>query len=424
MPASAHDVMNDFRRSLKKGAATHNGRVRRWERYRLEHNLNLRTIQPGRTFDALLPHYIPTYRALGKLDSNCAFVALNTERMLELNYATNIGLALLPKLDAQTCLLEQGLTLENFVTNFGVRVGSVKIKGRDSGAEERFRESLQSGPEHVVLPRAVEQALDGIMEGFRERVPGRKLVLVGVSMQSEFERMCALFPHFMRHFSYWMDLWAPLRSMAYQFRNFDADREVFLGICGYHDFLGPEFSREHQAPQAAVEILAALEGLMHSKNVNEVLTWTNIMEVEKYPGELHQCPKRRPKPPVCNSREFNHHASPPGRHTPCMRCGWCQEIFDERTTQPTPQPAPQPTSQPIGAPKILEDEYAPRKAPKWTMPMDGHCLPPLRFKGKCTSVDADGEECEKGSTGSFSLRLLRHVFSRPTPEVQQVGQNK
>ncbi|KAI3324782.1 hypothetical protein HD806DRAFT_493609 [Xylariaceae sp. AK1471] len=258
--------------------------IAKWEVEKLKHNLDIQTIPYSNRLSPLLPGYIPTLAALEEIASTSAFVALDTESVPHCYKATDVGLAFIPTLDRAYPSGKGDPTLEKFVKEHHVEAASFKVNGRYhdiydklksmsshvSGRTHRPMEPLRFGREQFVDIEELDAALRNQIEQFRRVVPEKQLILVGLSLQSDFERLSLEFPGIVELFPRWIDLSTLMKAQSLTPTKLETGLGTALTIFHY-PYRDTGFDRRHQASNDAVRTLAALYGLMDPKNIASVL---------------------------------------------------------------------------------------------------------------------------------------------------------
>ncbi|OTA64126.1 hypothetical protein K449DRAFT_393957 [Hypoxylon sp. EC38] len=169
-------------------------------------------------FWALRARRISSKASLGKLPADTVFVAVDVEPRIGRRGSTKINFAILPKLEKLTWTPYGKQTLGDFVLNHGVEVFSYKLeslarqikdgrtpdptKNRETG--DRVLEAL-----HLTKPvrtRHRETALSYAVNQLRQLRPGKKLVIVGYSLQGELMPIGLNVLNILRRFDNWIDL--------------------------------------------------------------------------------------------------------------------------------------------------------------------------------------------------------------------------
>ncbi|TGJ85145.1 hypothetical protein E0Z10_g3627 [Xylaria hypoxylon] len=113
----------------------------------------------------------------------------------------------------------------------------------------------------------LEAALTNQIEQFRQEVPEKQLVLVGLSLQSDFERLSLEFPRIIGLFSAWIDLSTLIKAESPTPTKLHTGLGTALKTFRY-PFVDTGFADyRHQAANDAVRTLAALSGLTDPENV-------------------------------------------------------------------------------------------------------------------------------------------------------------
>ncbi|OTA82935.1 hypothetical protein M434DRAFT_36951 [Hypoxylon sp. CO27-5] len=169
-------------------------------------------------FWALRARRISSKASLGKLPADTVFVAVDIEPRISRHGSTKINFAILPKLEKLTWTPYGKQTLGNFVLNHGVEVFSYKLESlarqikdgtkpdptKNSGTGDRVLEAL-----HLTKPvktRHREAALSYAVNQLRQLSPGKKLVIVGYSLQGELRPIGLNVLDILRRFDNWIDL--------------------------------------------------------------------------------------------------------------------------------------------------------------------------------------------------------------------------
>ncbi|KAI0015226.1 hypothetical protein F4780DRAFT_787209 [Xylariomycetidae sp. FL0641] len=235
----------------------------------------------------LLPKYIPTLDALEPVIHHCAFVGFDTEGDPRSSKTIDVGLAFLSNLDhpIQAWDSESGRpSLNRLLKNCNIKACSIKVKARYEDVcsrpidflkrpvwtDHRRREELRFGCDEFVDIKDLNARVSQHIEGFRRQAAGRDLILVGHSLQIDFERMCSDFPSMTKRFAGWVDLASMIKSLSPT----RPDTEVGLGTIltafgyRYHD---SGLNVMHHAANDAVRTLAALHGLQSPMKVRSLL---------------------------------------------------------------------------------------------------------------------------------------------------------
>ncbi|KAJ2986332.1 hypothetical protein NUW58_g5076 [Xylaria curta] len=269
-----------------------------WEEVKLKHNLNIEAIPYNERLSMLLPLYIPTVAAFKDIASTSAFVGFDTESVPHCYKTTDVGLALLPEANTPIPIREGDPYLSNFVRDHKVEAVSFKIKGRYDDVRSRAQaralipgsrylhqslEHLHFGTECFVDIEELEAALANRIEQFRRAAPGKQLVLVGLSLQNDLQRLCLEFPGIIRFFSRWIDLSTLIKAESSIPTTPNTGLGTALKVFGYpHADTG--FDRTHQAANDAIRTLAVLYGLLDPQNVESlVLRPYNFVGIEVRP---------------------------------------------------------------------------------------------------------------------------------------------
>jgi hypothetical protein len=139
-------------------------------------------------------------------------------------------------------------------------------------------EPLRFGKEHFVDIDELDAELKKQIEQFRQVVPNKQLILVGLSLQSDFERMSLDFPGIIELFSGWVDLSTLMKAQSLAPAKLDTGLGTALKAFRY-PYSDTGFNCRHQAANDAVRTLAALHGLMDPQNVASIL-----LRQREFPG--------------------------------------------------------------------------------------------------------------------------------------------
>ncbi|KAI8626655.1 hypothetical protein F5Y19DRAFT_217281 [Xylariaceae sp. FL1651] len=273
--SSDQSYLRDAQSFLAKTAVT----VPSWETEKLRHSLDIKAIPYNNRLSPLLPRYIPTLAAIERIAATSAFVAFDTESVPHCYKTTDVGLAFLPELSHTCSSGDNKPTLDNFVKDHRVKAISFKINGRFHNINKRLKamsphqrpmEHLRFGKEEFVDIEDLDVALSTQIERFRRAVPEKELILVGLSLQSDFERLCLEFPGIARLFSGWIDLSTLMKAESPNPPKTDTGLGTALKTFNY-PYSDTGFNSRHQAANDAVRTLAALNGLMEPQNVTKLL---------------------------------------------------------------------------------------------------------------------------------------------------------
>ncbi|KAH9906516.1 hypothetical protein F4778DRAFT_726427 [Xylariomycetidae sp. FL2044] len=255
-----------------------------WETRKLKPQINLQSIAYHSRLSPLVTNYIPTIEAVKEIAPRSVFVAFDTETVPGCYKVIDVGFAILPRLnmvDQPTMVGEPNL--EKFVDVCQVQTASFKINGRYAatrdlkafledkhGRHMLGRERLRFGSEQFVDIEDLESVLTGQIEAFRQMAGGRDLVLVGMSLEVDLERMCLEFPAIIDHFAGWIDLSMLFKASSPSPVTIDTGIGVGLRICGFpqHD---TGFGKMHHAGNDAVRTLAVLQAIQQSSNMEEIV---------------------------------------------------------------------------------------------------------------------------------------------------------
>ncbi|KAJ8128192.1 hypothetical protein O1611_g5444 [Lasiodiplodia mahajangana] len=247
----------------------------KWETRKLEHDLDLHAIPYNERLSPLLPRYIPTLAALGDAASSSAFVAFDTESVPHCYKTADVGLAFLPVLSPIGSTGEIHPTLENFAKCHGVSAASFKVNGRyHNNRNRRPKEYLRFTTDNLVDIEDLETALTDQIEKYQGLVPGKELVLVGLSLQNDFERLSLEFPSIIGLFSGWIDLCTLIKAESRYPTKVDTGLGTALTMFQYPS-KDTGFQRRHHAANDAVRTLAVLCGLRDPENVANIVLRQN-----------------------------------------------------------------------------------------------------------------------------------------------------
>ncbi|KAI8951913.1 hypothetical protein F4801DRAFT_600589 [Xylaria longipes] len=286
-----------------------------WEAEKLKHNLDIQAIPYNERLSSLLPGYVPTLAALEGIASTSAFIAFDTEYgvqphfFISLAYSstldsefslerhllthvpnrsvphcyktTDVGLAFLPEINPTRSSRDDHPNLKKFVDKNRVEATSFKINGRyddisnrllSMPADHTYRtmEPLRFGKENFVDIEELDAALINRIELFRRAVPEKQLVLVGLSVQNDFWRLCLEYPGIITLFSRWIDLSTLIKAESLAPTILNTGLGTALRLLHYPR-TDTGFGSRHQAANDAVRTLAALHGLLNSENVTNIV---------------------------------------------------------------------------------------------------------------------------------------------------------
>ncbi|KAI2604677.1 hypothetical protein GGR54DRAFT_621529 [Hypoxylon sp. NC1633] len=244
------------------------------EENRLKHRSDLRVTPNINQPSPLLPRNVPTLKAFKKLPANPAFIALETRHNFS-GDIRDIGLALLPQLELQTRPDDEIPDVQRFAERYHAIVSSARVT-RDPAILPRCHNYFHWNPLYAVLKpyhrrfdreihvADLESDLNDVFREFRGVVKHRNLILVGFNMQEKFDLMTRLFPSIIRHFDYWIDLTALMKSSDSAWLKPWDCAERALKAFGHHDRdIHP--SGRHRAVNNALRTLAVLEGAIYPK---------------------------------------------------------------------------------------------------------------------------------------------------------------
>ncbi|KAI1869784.1 uncharacterized protein JN550_005765 [Neoarthrinium moseri] len=173
----------------------------------------------------LLRQEICSLNDLIEVRDDYAFVAFDAEFLQETDTATEIGVALLPRLKPLSISKQPGqdrLTLDQFADCFDVQSHSMKIKSRYFQRVQQVaelprgsaREPFWFGIEKYVALGILKKQIYQTIDQYQDSVPDKKLVLIGYDMTRDMEVIMAEFPGLARYFSKWLDVRTLFKSTA------------------------------------------------------------------------------------------------------------------------------------------------------------------------------------------------------------------
>ncbi|KAI2641143.1 hypothetical protein GGS21DRAFT_358763 [Xylaria nigripes] len=248
-----------------------------------KYDLDIEAIPFNSRLSSLLPGYIPTLATLKDFASNLALVAFKTESVPHCYKTIEVGLAFIPRVDCTLSSGDDTPTLERFVQSHSVQTVSFKVNDRydvrdrpesrsplAEDTDQRPTEPLRFGYEKFVDIEDLETAIIHQVNRFRRAVPGKRLILVGFSLQKDLERLCLEFPGVSRSFSGWIDLFSLMKAESITPPNANAGLGYPLTSFRY-PYKDTGFGMRHQAANDAVRILATLRSLMNPQNVTNLV---------------------------------------------------------------------------------------------------------------------------------------------------------
>ncbi|KAI1137133.1 hypothetical protein F5Y05DRAFT_419621 [Hypoxylon sp. FL0543] len=262
-------------------------------------------------FWALRARRIASKKSLEKLPADTAFVAISVEPNASRRSPTRIHVAVLPKLRRLRRIPYGKQSLGDFVRNHGVEVFSYKLetiarnltKKSPQGQTEindvadRVRRALHIG---FVKTRHRDAALTYIVDQLRALHPGRKLVVVGYSLQDELGPMGLNVLDVLRRFDNWFDL----ADMAEYFPKHLVDPYHILRDQSGDHGLG----EAHAKAESAIKHLSILHGLLHPRQKKhdkmQVAADVDRFSSEPYQAMIYAAPPYTLPPSIDSARKI------------------------------------------------------------------------------------------------------------------------
>lgn len=146
---------------------------------------------------------ISDIKALKDCAYGAAFVIIDAEPWGRDNSEpAEIGLSFLPPTNGNRELPE---TLDEASNLIGLETHWIRFVDRER--REKGREQHRYGSQQHVSGDKVEETIKGIIEPFRNRIPGdTPLILTGFAVVFELQVLSALYPNLLNYFTYWVDL--------------------------------------------------------------------------------------------------------------------------------------------------------------------------------------------------------------------------